>query len=68
MYRYGAEEPGRARLHRHGLRRHQARIIRLLVERADVSPTGTDIRLRLDGRGSLVSELNPSTIDRRQAA
>jgi DNA invertase Pin-like site-specific DNA recombinase len=46
----------------------QARIVRLLVERVDVSPTGADIRLRLDGLASLVRDLNQSTIDRQEAA
>ena len=46
----------------------QARIVRLLVERVEISPTGADIRLRLDGLASLVRDLNPGTIDRRQAA
>jgi len=36
----------------------QARIVRSLVERVVVSPTGADIRLRLDGLGGLVRDLN----------
>ncbi|MCQ4159223.1 recombinase family protein [Roseomonas sp. GC11] len=35
----------------------QARIVRLLVERVDVSPAGADIRLRLEGLASLVQDL-----------
>ncbi|MFL1463976.1 recombinase family protein [Roseococcus sp. DSY-14] len=35
----------------------QARIVRLLVERVVVGPGGADIRLRLDGLGSLVRDL-----------
>ena len=46
----------------------QARIVRLLVERVEISPTGADIRLRLDGLASLVRDLNSGTIDRRRAA
>jgi hypothetical protein len=45
----------------------QARIVRLLVERVEINPTGADIRLRLGGLASLVRDLNPSTIDRRRA-
>jgi site-specific DNA recombinase len=35
----------------------QARIVRSLVERVDVSPAGADIRLRLDGLAGLVRDL-----------
>lgn len=35
----------------------QARIVQLLVERVDISPTGADIRLRLDGLASLARDL-----------
>jgi hypothetical protein len=35
----------------------QARIVRLLVERVDVSATGADIRLRVEGLASLVRDL-----------
>ena len=45
----------------------QARIVRLLVERVDVSPTGADIRLRLDGLASLMRDLRPAGLDRRAA-
>ena len=46
----------------------QARIVRLLVERVEISPTGADIRLRLDGLASLMRDLNPGGIERRRAA
>ena len=35
----------------------QARIVRSLVERVEVSPAGADIRLRLDGLPGLVRDL-----------
>ena len=35
----------------------QARIVRLLVERIDVAADGIDIRLRVDGLGSVFSDL-----------
>jgi DNA invertase Pin-like site-specific DNA recombinase len=38
----------------------QARIVRLLVERVDVSTAGADIKLRVDGLASLVRELGPA--------
>lgn len=38
----------------------QARIVRLLVERIEVSPNGADIRLRTEGVGSLFEELRPA--------
>lgn len=38
----------------------QARIVRLLVERGEVSTGGADIRLRADGLASLVRELGPA--------
>ena len=44
----------------------QARIVRSLVERVDVSPAGADIRLRLDGLAGLVRDLRASPV--RQAA
>ena len=46
----------------------QARIVRLLVERVDISPIGADIRLRLDGLASLMRDLNPGGVERRRAA
>ena len=46
----------------------QARIVRLLVERVDVSPTGADIRLRLEGLASLMRDLNPGGVESRRAA
>jgi hypothetical protein len=35
----------------------QARIVQLLVERVDVSETGADIRLRVDGLTALFNDL-----------
>ncbi|WP_207792060.1 recombinase family protein [Siccirubricoccus phaeus] len=46
----------------------QARIVRLLVERVEVSPTGADIRLRLEGLASLVRDLGGIGADTRRAA
>ena len=40
----------------------QARIVRSLVERVDISPAGTDIRLRLDGLAGLVRDLRASPV------
>jgi DNA invertase Pin-like site-specific DNA recombinase len=40
----------------------QARIVRSLVERVDVSPAGADIRLRLDGLAGLVRDLRGSPV------
>jgi Recombinase len=46
----------------------QARIVRLLVERVEVSATGADIRLRVEGLASLASDLSVvSTADQRAA-
>ena len=45
----------------------QARIVRLLVERVEVSPTGADIRLRLEGLASLMRDLRPAALERRAA-
>ena len=46
----------------------QARIVRLLVERVEISPTGADIRLRLEGLASLMRDLNPGGLESRRAA
>jgi site-specific DNA recombinase len=46
----------------------QARIIQLLVERVDVGIGGVDIRLRVDGVTSLVSELAGNPTKQRNAA
>ena len=46
----------------------QARTVHLLVERVAISPTGADIRLRLDGLASLMRDLNPVGVERRRAA
>ena len=35
----------------------QARIIHLLVDRVDIGPTGADVRLKLEGLGSLARDL-----------
>ncbi len=40
----------------------QARIVRSLVERVDVSPAGAHIRLRLDGLAGLVRDLRASAV------
>ena len=40
----------------------QARIVRSLVERVEVSPAGADIRLRLDGLAGLVRDLRASPV------
>ena len=42
----------------------QARIVQLLVERVDVFPDGIDIKLRVDGIASLVTEMRePAPVD-----
>jgi DNA invertase Pin-like site-specific DNA recombinase len=46
----------------------QAQIVQLLVERMDVSPTGADIRLRLDGLANLMRDLSQRGIERDVAA
>ena len=46
----------------------QARIVRLLVERVEVSPVGADIRLRLEGLASLVRDLGGIGAETRRAA
>jgi DNA invertase Pin-like site-specific DNA recombinase len=46
----------------------QARIVRLLVERVEVSTAGADIRLRVEGLASLARDLSVVTIDDRRAA
>jgi DNA invertase Pin-like site-specific DNA recombinase len=45
----------------------QARIVRLLVDRVDVTATGVDIRLRVEGLGALFAEIGGGSIqpDRR---
>ena len=45
----------------------EARRRRVLVERVDVSPSGADIRLRLEGLASLMRDLRPDGLDRRAA-
>jgi hypothetical protein len=46
----------------------QARIVRLLVERAEVGPAGADIRLRVAGLTSLVRDLGAGAPDAARAA
>ncbi len=46
----------------------QARIVRLLVERVEISPAGADIRLRLGGLASLVRDLGGIGAETRRAA
>jgi len=46
----------------------QARIVRLLVERVEVSPAGADVRLRVAGLASLVRDLGGMAPESRRAA
>jgi site-specific DNA recombinase len=46
----------------------QARIVQLLVQRVDVSPTGLDIHLRTEGLTTLIGDLRATTGDTRRAA
>src|SRR5215213_4309595 len=46
----------------------QARIVRLLVERVEVGPTGADIRLRAAGLASLAGDLGAATPDATRVA
>ena len=46
----------------------QARIIELLVERVDISPTGIDLRLRVDGLTSLCNDLRGAAAPQKEAA
>jgi site-specific DNA recombinase len=46
----------------------QARIIELLVERVDISPTGIDLRLRVEGLTSLCNDLRGATVPHQEAA
>jgi DNA invertase Pin-like site-specific DNA recombinase len=46
----------------------QARIVRLLVERVEVGPSGADIRLRVEGLASLVRDLAGIGTEPRRAA
>ena len=46
----------------------QARIVRLLIERVEVSPHGADIRLRIAGLTSLMQELHGSGNAAQRAA
>ena len=46
----------------------QARIIELLVERVNISPTGIDLRLRVDGLTSLCNDLRGVAVTQQEAA
>ena len=46
----------------------QARIVRLLIERVEVGPSGADIRLRVAGLTSLMRDLRGSENDAQRAA
>ena len=46
----------------------QARIIELLVERVDISLTGIDLRLRIDGLTLLCNDLRGATVTQKDAA
>ncbi|GGG46487.1 recombinase family protein [Elioraea sp. Yellowstone] len=46
----------------------QTRIVRLLVERVEISPAGADIRLRLEGLASLARDLGGIGTETRRAA
>ena len=45
----------------------QSRVLQLLVERVDVHPHGLDIKFRVDGLDTLVSEIRASQAERRAA-
>jgi site-specific DNA recombinase len=45
----------------------QTRIVQLLVERVDVHPDGLDVRLRIDGLQTLVTDLRAGQPERRAA-
>jgi hypothetical protein len=46
----------------------QARTVRLLIGRVEISPTGADIRLRVKGLASLMRDPRPGDVERRRAA
>jgi hypothetical protein len=46
----------------------QARIIRLLVDRVDVGPSGADVRLKLEGLASLARDLATPPAEAARAA
>jgi hypothetical protein len=46
----------------------RARIVRLLVERVEIGPSGADIRLRVEGLASLARDLSPRAVDAQKAA
>jgi site-specific DNA recombinase len=45
----------------------QARILQLVVERADVHPDGLDLKLRVDGLQTLVTDLRAGQPKRKAA-
>jgi hypothetical protein len=45
----------------------QARVLQLLVERVEVHPDGLDIKLRVDGLETLVSEIRGSMTEQTAA-
>jgi hypothetical protein len=46
----------------------QARIIQLLVERVDVAADGVEVKMRIDGIGTLVTELTGKSTSQQDAA
>jgi hypothetical protein len=46
----------------------QDRIMRLLVDRVDIGPSGADVRLRLEGLASLVRDLGAQTAEATREA
>lgn len=46
----------------------QSRIIQLLVERVDIDPEGVNIKLSINGLGSLLTEIKSQTSEQRSAA
>jgi len=46
----------------------QSRIVRLLVERVDVAVDGIEVKLRIDGIGTLVTELATQPAGQQDAA
>jgi DNA invertase Pin-like site-specific DNA recombinase len=46
----------------------QARIVQLLVQRVDISETGADITLRVDGLAGLMHDLRAATVRSKEAA
>jgi hypothetical protein len=46
----------------------QARIVRLLVDRVDVAVNGIEVKLRIDGIGTLFTELATNSTGQQDAA